>query len=85
MTFIFVVPGQVSITMDNCEQDILAECGVWSLRCSPTATALFDTKDAPTAIDTQVKLFRTYVTKMLYLEKRVKLECVPRGSCVPHH
>ncbi len=28
MTFDYDVPGQVSITMDNCEQDIFAEFGV---------------------------------------------------------
>ena len=28
MTFDFIVPGQVSITMENCVQDILAECGL---------------------------------------------------------
>jgi hypothetical protein len=32
MTFDSVVPGQVSLTMDNFEQDILAECGMWTMR-----------------------------------------------------
>ena len=76
MTFDFVVPGQVSITMDNCEQDILAECGVWALRCTPAASTLFDTRDAPKATDEEVKFFRTYVAKMLYLAKRIKPECL---------
>ena len=32
MTIDCVVPGQVCITMDNCERDILSGCGVWELR-----------------------------------------------------
>jgi hypothetical protein len=62
--------------MDNCEQDILAECGVWALRCTPAASTLFDTRDAPKATDEEVKFFRTYVAKMLYLAKRIKPECL---------
>ena len=27
MSFDYIVPGQVSITMDNCERAILSECG----------------------------------------------------------
>ncbi len=46
MTFDFIVLGQVSITMDNCVQDILAECGMWPRRSTPAASTLFDTRDA---------------------------------------
>ncbi len=51
MTFDYVVPGQVSITMDNREQDILAECGVWMTRQTPAAATLFNARDAPKATD----------------------------------
>jgi hypothetical protein len=47
MTFDFIVPGQVSITMNNCVQDILAECGMWPRRSTPAASTLFDTRGAP--------------------------------------
>ena len=49
MTFDFIVPVQVSITMDNCERSILSWGGVWSLRSTPAASTLFDTRDAPKA------------------------------------
>jgi hypothetical protein len=65
MTFDFIVPGQVSITMDNCVQDILAECGMWSRRSTPAASTLFDTRDAPKVTAEEVKLFRSFVAKLL--------------------
>ena len=76
MTFDYIVPGQVSITMENCEQSILSECGVWPLRATPAASTLFDTRDAPKATAEEVKFFRTFVAKLLYLAKRVRPECL---------
>jgi len=76
MTFDFIVPGQASITMDNCVQDILAECGMWPRRSTPAASTLFDTKDAPKVTAEEVKFFRSYVTKLVYLAKRVRPECI---------
>jgi hypothetical protein len=35
------VPGEVSITMENCVSDILAECGVIASRATPAAETLF--------------------------------------------
>ncbi len=32
ITFDFIVPGKVSITMDNCERSIMSEGRVWPLR-----------------------------------------------------
>jgi hypothetical protein len=76
MTFDYIVPGQVSITMENCEQSIISECGVWPLRATPAASTLFDTRDAPKATAEEVKFFRTFVAKLLYLAKRVRPECL---------
>ena len=76
MTFDYVVPGQVCITMDNCERDILSECGVWELRQTPASASLFDTRDAPRVSDEDTQFFRTFVAKMLYLAKRVRPECL---------
>jgi hypothetical protein len=76
MTFDFIVPVQVSITMDNCERSILSECGVWPLRVTPAASTLFDTRDAPKAFYEEVQFFRTFVAKLLYLAKRVRPECL---------
>ena len=76
MTFDFIVPGQVSITMDNCERSILSEGGVWPLRATPAASTLFDTRDVPKATYEEVQFFRTFVAKLLYLAKRVRPECL---------
>jgi hypothetical protein len=65
MTFDFIVPGQVSITMDNFERSILSEGGVWPLRSTPVASALFETRDAPTATKEKVHFFSTFVAKLL--------------------
>ncbi len=74
MTFDFIVPGQVSITMDNCVQDVLAECGMWPRWSTPAASTLFDTRDAPKVTAEEVKFFRSYVAKLLYLARRVRPE-----------
>jgi hypothetical protein len=71
MTFDYIVSGQVSITMDNCERSILSECGVQPLRATPAAFTLFDTRDAPKASHEDVQFFRTFVAKLLYIAKRV--------------
>ncbi len=76
MTFDFIVPGQVSITMDNCEGSILSECGMCPLRVAPAASTLFDTRDAPKATYEEVQFFRTFVAKLLYLAKRVRHGCL---------
>jgi hypothetical protein len=69
LNFDYIVPGQVSITMDNCERFILSECGVWPLRATPVASSLFDTRDEPRDSHEEVHFFRTFVTKLLYTEK----------------
>ncbi len=67
MTFDYVVPGQVCMTMEKCERDILSECGVWELMQTPAAASLFDTRDAPRVSDEDTQFFRTFVAKMVYL------------------
>lgn len=76
MTFDYTVPGQVAITMDGFIQDVLAECGVSPPRSTPACGTLFDTRDAPKGSAADVKHFRTFVAKMLYLSKRVRPECL---------
>jgi hypothetical protein len=76
MTFDYVVPGQVSITMDNCEQDILAECVVWTMRQTPAVSMLFNARDATKATDEASGYFRNFVAKLLYLAKRVRPKCL---------
>ena len=49
VNFDYIVPSEVSITMDDCERSILFECGVWLLRVTPAASTLFDTHDASKA------------------------------------
>ncbi len=74
MTFDFIVLGQVSITMDNCERFILSECGVWPLRISLAAFTPVDTRDAPKATYERVQFFRTFIVKLFYIAKRVRPE-----------
>jgi len=49
MTFDFTVPGEVSITMENCVSDILAECGVTASRATPAAETLFEVRTGITS------------------------------------
>ena len=58
MTFGFIVPGQVSITIDNCVHDIFAECGMWPRSSTPAASTLIDTRDALKVTAEEVKFFR---------------------------
>ena len=76
MAFDFIVPGQVSIPLDNCVQDILAKCGMWPHMSTPAASTLLDTGDAPKVTAEEVKFFRSYVAKLLYLAERVRPECL---------
>ena len=77
MTFDFVLPGHVSITMENSERSILSECGVWPMRSTLVAPTLFETRNALKANAEDVKFFRTFVAKLLYLAKRVRRRGVP--------
>ena len=77
MTFDFSVVGQVSITMDNCVNEILAECGVVVARTTPAAESLFAVReDAQKLTIEESKYFHSNVAKMLYLAKRVRPECL---------
>jgi hypothetical protein len=81
MTFDFTVPGEVSITMENCVSDILAECGVTAARATPAAETLFEVRaDVRTASPAEAAYFHTYVAKILYLAKRVRPECLTAVS-----
>jgi hypothetical protein len=62
--------------MENCERDILSDCGVWPMRHTPAAETLFDTREAPRVSEEETKFFRTFVAKMLYLAKRARPECL---------
>jgi hypothetical protein len=74
MSFNFDIPGQVSITIENSERSIMPECGVWPMRSTPVAPTLFETRDAPKATTEEVKLFRTFVAKLLHLAKMARPE-----------
>jgi hypothetical protein len=75
-TFNYIVPGQVSITMDITKRSISSECWVWPSRAMHAAVIFCDTRDAPKATAEEVKFFRTFVAKLLYLSKRVRPECL---------
>ena len=76
MTFYFSVRGEVSLTMQNCINDILSGCGVTTGRATPAASVLFDVRSATKLGVAESKWFHTYVAKMLYLSKRVRPECL---------
>ena len=76
MNFDFATVGEVKVTMDNCVNDILQDCGVTNVRATPATATLFDVRDAPRAMEHERKYFHTYVAKMLYVAKRVKPECL---------
>jgi len=76
MTFDYVFPGQVSITMDNCEQDILKECGVCTMRQTTATSMLFNVRGMTKETGEEPRYFRTFVAKLLYLAKRVRSECL---------
>ena len=65
MTFDYIVPGQMSIIIDNCVQDIIAECGMWPRRSTLAASTLFDTRDAPKVTAEKIKFVRSYFTKLV--------------------
>ena len=76
MTFDFTKEGEVSITMDNCVEDILSGCGMDATRVTPASSTLFDVRDSPKATEEEIKWFHTNVAKVLYLSKRVRPECL---------
>jgi len=80
MTFDFTLSGSVKVTMDNCTDDILKDCGVIEAKATPAASNLFDTRDAPKLSTEDSKYFHSYVAKVLYLAKRVRPECLTAVS-----
>ena len=76
MTFDFSTVGEVKVTMDDCVNDIISECGLADVRTTPVTSRLFDIRDAPRASEEDQKYFRTYVAKMQYVAKRAKPECL---------
>ncbi len=80
MTFDFTQTGSVKVTMDNCTDDILKDCGVTEAKATPAASNLFDVRDAPRLSALEAKYFHSYVAKVLYLAKRVRPECLTAVS-----
>jgi hypothetical protein len=80
MTFDFTFSGSVKVTMDNCTDDILKDCGVIEAKATPAASNLFDTRDAPKLSTEDSKYFHSHVAKVLYLAKRVRPECLTAVS-----
>ena len=80
MTFDFTQSGSVKVTMDNCTDDILKNCGVTEAKATPAASNLFDVRDAPKLSDSDSKFFHSHVAKVLYLAKRVRPECLTAVS-----
>ena len=63
--------------MANRVDNILSGCGVMSSTVTPASSWLFDTRDDQVkATESEAEWFHSYVTKMLYLSKRVRPECL---------
>jgi hypothetical protein len=63
--------------MDNCVQDILRDCERVSIKPTPAST-LFDVRgDARKVPSDERQSFHASVARVLYLAKRVRLECLP--------
>ena len=69
MTFDFTKNGQVSVTMDNCINDILSSSKVAKEASSPATKTLFDVRDAKKLSQQDAQFFHTHVAKILYLAK----------------
>ena len=76
ITFDFTTACEVRVTMDKCVDDILSSFGMETTKVTPSASVLFDVRDARRATELEDKWFHTYVAKILYLAKRVKPECL---------
>ena len=62
--------------MDNLISVLLSECGVDTARATSVASTIFDVRDVPRLEGAEIDYFRTSVTKILYVAKRVKPECL---------
>jgi hypothetical protein len=80
MTFDFTVCGEVSVTMDNCVNEILSECDVTTARATPATSSLFDVRQAPKVSEAEARYFHKFVAKVQYLAKRVRPECLTAVS-----
>jgi len=91
MTFDFTAPGQVSVTMAKCVEDIVSGAisadsiilngGELRVRHTPATDRLFDIRDeAPKLSKVDADFFHSYVAKMLYVAKRVRPDCLTAVS-----
>jgi hypothetical protein len=85
MNFEFSVLGVASVTMKGYIHDLLLLCGVESGAKTPASDTLFHIResgvlDNPLATDIQAKDFHRQVARVLYLAKRVMLECLTAVS-----
>ena len=76
MSFDFSVPGKVKVTMNNCVNDILGECGDLRVAATPASSFLFDVRDTVKASTEEQQWFHRNTAKVLYLAKRVRPECL---------
>jgi len=66
MTFDFTVPGEISITMENCVSDIRSECGVTAARATPAAETLFEIRHNVQKVSpAEAAYFHNYNAKIL--------------------
>ena len=64
MTFDFRKVGEVKVTMENCVNDILADCGVSKVASTPGSPMLFDIRDTTKVSSEESKWLHSYTAKL---------------------
>jgi hypothetical protein len=71
------VPFQATVSMDKYVDDLVSECGVTKMARTPARNDLFDIdRDSPIVDTDTSRWFHSYVAKVLYMAKRVYVECL---------
>jgi hypothetical protein len=81
MTFDFGKAGEVGVTMQGCEEDIITGAGDVKIAVTPALDNLFDTDTSLPPVPEDVRQwFHTLTAKMLYLAKRGRPEILTAVS-----
>ena len=81
MMFDFREEGAVYLTMQKTVDDVLEGCGVDKCFATPATDNLFVIREAPKKVSEKEAVWcRSYVSKVLYIAKRVKPECLTAVS-----
>jgi hypothetical protein len=81
MTFSFGSDGDVGVTMQGCEEDIVKGAGDVKMAATPALDNLFDTNTSLSLVPEDIRQwYHTYTAKLLYLSKRARPEIMTAVS-----